>query len=156
MLTGKSILWTDLWKVRLRSRNLFLEKDSPRPILRLLSCGFHHCGKLCHGGDCGSCSAVCGKPRKIWFVNSFELWFSMLNYSLLAYQPTTSAQCPVMLRQLVRKSNLAVLRYTSLALVVAFAIRFNADVRRRTQQAEKAHSSFNALTNVKSRNVMLD
>ncbi|EPQ53520.1 hypothetical protein GLOTRDRAFT_45377 [Gloeophyllum trabeum ATCC 11539] len=32
---------------------------------KLLGCGFHHCQRLCHGDDCGSCSAVCGKPRKL-------------------------------------------------------------------------------------------
>ncbi|TFK47511.1 hypothetical protein OE88DRAFT_1720598 [Heliocybe sulcata] len=32
---------------------------------RLLGCGFHHCQRLCHSDDCGSCSAVCGKPRKL-------------------------------------------------------------------------------------------
>ncbi|KAI0938639.1 hypothetical protein AcV5_000275 [Taiwanofungus camphoratus] len=32
---------------------------------KLLSCGFHHCERLCHGDACGPCSAVCGKPRKL-------------------------------------------------------------------------------------------
>ncbi|KAL4253098.1 NFX1 family protein [Abortiporus biennis] len=32
---------------------------------KLLSCGFHHCEKLCHSDGCGPCSAVCGKPRKL-------------------------------------------------------------------------------------------
>ncbi|KAI5119077.1 hypothetical protein M0805_005495 [Coniferiporia weirii] len=32
---------------------------------KLLDCGFHHCERLCHGGDCGTCISVCGKPRKL-------------------------------------------------------------------------------------------
>ncbi|EKM57230.1 uncharacterized protein PHACADRAFT_142441 [Phanerochaete carnosa HHB-10118-sp] len=32
---------------------------------KLLSCGFHHCERLCHGDACGSCHAVCGKSRKL-------------------------------------------------------------------------------------------
>ncbi|CAL1709094.1 unnamed protein product [Somion occarium] len=32
---------------------------------KLLSCGFHHCERLCHGDSCGPCTAVCGKPRKL-------------------------------------------------------------------------------------------
>lgn len=33
---------------------------------RLLSCGFHHCDRLCHSDGCGTCHAVCGKSRKLW------------------------------------------------------------------------------------------
>ncbi|KAF8582785.1 hypothetical protein K439DRAFT_1350445 [Ramaria rubella] len=36
-----------------------------QPCGKLLDCGFHRCGKLCHGDDCGACSSVCGKPRKL-------------------------------------------------------------------------------------------
>ncbi|KAI8986770.1 hypothetical protein BD414DRAFT_42500 [Trametes punicea] len=32
---------------------------------KLLSCGFHHCERLCHGDACGPCRAPCGKPRKL-------------------------------------------------------------------------------------------
>ncbi|KAI0711152.1 hypothetical protein C8T65DRAFT_776732 [Cerioporus squamosus] len=32
---------------------------------KLLSCGFHHCERLCHGDACGACHATCGKPRKL-------------------------------------------------------------------------------------------
>lgn len=32
---------------------------------KLLSCGFHHCDRLCHGDACGQCHAVCGKARKL-------------------------------------------------------------------------------------------
>ncbi|KAH9928987.1 hypothetical protein B0H21DRAFT_837372 [Amylocystis lapponica] len=32
---------------------------------KLLGCGFHHCERLCHGDDCGPCTAVCGKARKL-------------------------------------------------------------------------------------------
>ncbi|KZT70504.1 hypothetical protein DAEQUDRAFT_708602 [Daedalea quercina L-15889] len=35
------------------------------PCGKLLSCGFHHCERLCHGDDCGSCHANCGKPRRL-------------------------------------------------------------------------------------------
>lgn len=35
---------------------------------RLMSCGFHHCERLCHGDDCGPCTAPCGKSRKLWYV----------------------------------------------------------------------------------------
>ncbi|OAX40568.1 hypothetical protein K503DRAFT_687258 [Rhizopogon vinicolor AM-OR11-026] len=31
---------------------------------KLLACGFHHCERLCHADDCGTCTAVCGKSRK--------------------------------------------------------------------------------------------
>ncbi|OBZ78433.1 FKBP12-associated protein 1 [Grifola frondosa] len=31
----------------------------------LLSCGFHHCERLCHNDPCGPCTAICGKPRKL-------------------------------------------------------------------------------------------
>lgn len=31
---------------------------------RLLSCGFHHCDRLCHADACGPCTAPCGKSRK--------------------------------------------------------------------------------------------
>jgi len=36
-----------------------------QPCGKLLGCGFHRCQKLCHNGDCGDCSSVCGKPRKL-------------------------------------------------------------------------------------------
>ena len=36
---------------------------------RLLGCGFHVCERLCHGGECGPCAQVCGKPRKLWCVS---------------------------------------------------------------------------------------
>ncbi|EJD05624.1 uncharacterized protein FOMMEDRAFT_165999 [Fomitiporia mediterranea MF3/22] len=32
---------------------------------RLLDCGFHHCQRTCHDGDCGTCTSMCGKPRKL-------------------------------------------------------------------------------------------
>ncbi|KAH8115899.1 hypothetical protein DFH11DRAFT_1582760 [Phellopilus nigrolimitatus] len=32
---------------------------------KLLDCGFHHCERLCHGAECGTCTSVCGKPRKL-------------------------------------------------------------------------------------------
>ncbi|KAJ3535850.1 hypothetical protein NMY22_g6296 [Coprinellus aureogranulatus] len=32
---------------------------------KLMSCGFHHCESLCHSGDCGTCTAPCGKSRKV-------------------------------------------------------------------------------------------
>ncbi|KAH9835226.1 uncharacterized protein C8Q71DRAFT_811773 [Rhodofomes roseus] len=35
------------------------------PCGKLLSCGFHHCERLCHGDECGPCHATCGKPRKL-------------------------------------------------------------------------------------------
>ncbi|KAI0064980.1 hypothetical protein BV25DRAFT_1799680 [Artomyces pyxidatus] len=35
------------------------------PCGKLLGCGFHRCERLCHGDACGSCTAVCGKPRKL-------------------------------------------------------------------------------------------
>jgi transcriptional repressor NF-X1 len=35
---------------------------------KLMSCGFHHCKRLCHGDECGSCTASCGKPRKPWYA----------------------------------------------------------------------------------------
>ncbi|KAH0834956.1 hypothetical protein J3R83DRAFT_10664 [Lanmaoa asiatica] len=35
---------------------------------KLLACGFHHCERLCHAEACGTCTAVCGKSRKSWYV----------------------------------------------------------------------------------------
>ncbi|KAH9926706.1 uncharacterized protein B0H18DRAFT_1084937 [Fomitopsis serialis] len=35
------------------------------PCGKLLSCGFHHCERLCHGDECGPCNSTCGKPRKL-------------------------------------------------------------------------------------------
>ncbi|TFK20660.1 hypothetical protein FA15DRAFT_673293 [Coprinopsis marcescibilis] len=32
---------------------------------KLMPCGFHHCESLCHPGDCGTCTAPCGKLRKL-------------------------------------------------------------------------------------------
>ncbi|KAF8629368.1 hypothetical protein AX17_005664 [Amanita inopinata Kibby_2008] len=32
---------------------------------KLMSCGFHHCQRLCHAGECGRCTAQCGKDRKL-------------------------------------------------------------------------------------------
>ncbi|KAF8157144.1 hypothetical protein B0H34DRAFT_712422 [Crassisporium funariophilum] len=36
---------------------------------KLMTCGFHHCERLCHGDECGSCSAPCGKSRKSCLPN---------------------------------------------------------------------------------------
>lgn len=33
---------------------------------KLMGCGYHTCQKLCHGDECGPCTATCGKPRKEW------------------------------------------------------------------------------------------
>ncbi|KAL5521524.1 FAP1 [Sanghuangporus sanghuang] len=32
---------------------------------KLLDCGFHHCERLCHSGECGTCTLTCGKPRRL-------------------------------------------------------------------------------------------
>ncbi|KAF8872738.1 hypothetical protein BD779DRAFT_1613762 [Infundibulicybe gibba] len=37
---------------------------------KLLACGFHHCEKLCHSGDCGACVLPCGKARKLCLPNT--------------------------------------------------------------------------------------
>ncbi|TFL01770.1 hypothetical protein BDV98DRAFT_548477 [Pterulicium gracile] len=34
---------------------------------KTLACGFHKCSRLCHAGDCGTCTEPCGKPRKLCF-----------------------------------------------------------------------------------------
>ncbi|KAI0305265.1 hypothetical protein B0F90DRAFT_1809057 [Multifurca ochricompacta] len=36
-----------------------------KPCGRPLGCGFHLCEQLCHAGACFSCTAICGKPRKL-------------------------------------------------------------------------------------------
>ncbi|KAF9525445.1 hypothetical protein CPB83DRAFT_859575 [Crepidotus variabilis] len=36
---------------------------------KLMSCGFHHCERLCHGDECGACVAPCGKSRKSCLPN---------------------------------------------------------------------------------------
>ena len=42
---------------------------------RLLSCGFHRCQRTCHDEDCGTCTTVCGKPRKSWLARQRHLIF---------------------------------------------------------------------------------
>ncbi|KAF8909061.1 hypothetical protein CPB85DRAFT_1308246 [Mucidula mucida] len=32
---------------------------------KLLECGFHHCERVCHADECGTCTMPCGKPRKM-------------------------------------------------------------------------------------------
>ncbi|KAF8651138.1 hypothetical protein AX16_004861 [Volvariella volvacea WC 439] len=32
---------------------------------KLMKCGFHHCERHCHADDCGDCTLVCGKSRKL-------------------------------------------------------------------------------------------
>ncbi|KAI0072069.1 hypothetical protein K474DRAFT_456664 [Panus rudis PR-1116 ss-1] len=44
---------------------------------RLMGCGWHHCERSCHPGECGDCHAVCGKSRKLWCV-SLSLCLSLL------------------------------------------------------------------------------
>ncbi|KAH6900865.1 hypothetical protein BKA70DRAFT_1312767 [Coprinopsis sp. MPI-PUGE-AT-0042] len=34
-----------------------------------MPCGFHLCESLCHSGDCGACTAPCGKTRKLCLPN---------------------------------------------------------------------------------------
>ena len=36
-------------------------------LCRLMTCGFHHCERLCHSDICGPCTASCGKSRKLWY-----------------------------------------------------------------------------------------
>ncbi|KAH9477552.1 FKBP12-associated protein 1-like protein [Psilocybe cubensis] len=36
---------------------------------KLMACGFHHCERLCHGDECGACTAQCGKSRKSCLPN---------------------------------------------------------------------------------------
>ncbi|KAF8957390.1 hypothetical protein BDZ97DRAFT_1906818 [Flammula alnicola] len=36
---------------------------------KLMTCGFHHCERLCHGDECGPCTAPCGKSRKSCLPN---------------------------------------------------------------------------------------
>ncbi|KAK0203953.1 hypothetical protein DFS33DRAFT_1260721 [Desarmillaria ectypa] len=32
---------------------------------KLMGCGFHHCERVCHADDCGVCTSICGKSRKL-------------------------------------------------------------------------------------------
>lgn len=32
---------------------------------KLLPCGFHRCERSCHPGDCGLCTSICGKSRRL-------------------------------------------------------------------------------------------
>ncbi|KAK0444537.1 uncharacterized protein EV420DRAFT_1574342 [Desarmillaria tabescens] len=32
---------------------------------KLMGCGFHHCERVCHVDECGACTSICGKPRKL-------------------------------------------------------------------------------------------
>lgn len=51
---------------------------------KLLDCGFHHCARVCHGGDCGTCALTCGKPRKLWYLlYSVSIQPKILNVSVV-------------------------------------------------------------------------
>ncbi|KAE9400334.1 hypothetical protein BT96DRAFT_965353 [Gymnopus androsaceus JB14] len=32
---------------------------------KLMPCGYHKCDRTCHAGECGACSSMCGKARKL-------------------------------------------------------------------------------------------
>ncbi|KAG7446740.1 uncharacterized protein BT62DRAFT_948549 [Guyanagaster necrorhizus] len=32
---------------------------------KLMGCGFHRCERICHSDDCGVCTSICGKSRKL-------------------------------------------------------------------------------------------
>lgn len=50
-----------------------------------MSCGFHHCDKICHLGDCGKCTAQCGKARKLWYVPASEDCYDTPAYPLVFF-----------------------------------------------------------------------
>ncbi|KAL1690222.1 hypothetical protein GGG16DRAFT_56132 [Schizophyllum commune] len=57
-------------KKEVRNLRCSLEREKVNcgtPCGKLMRCGFHHCERLCHAGECGDCTAVCGKPRKLCF-----------------------------------------------------------------------------------------
>lgn len=60
-------------------------------ISRLLSCGFHHCKRLCHGDSCGPCHAVCGKSRKLWYAPLHPASGSPTNYWCSTSLPSNHA-----------------------------------------------------------------
>lgn len=52
-------------------RSYFCSPFTKNYVFRLMACGFHHCERLCHGDECGACTAPCGKLRKSWYVLHF-------------------------------------------------------------------------------------
>jgi transcriptional repressor NF-X1 len=59
---------------------------------RTMDCGFHTCERLCHADACGSCTAVCGKDRKLWSVisSSIKIVVLMVRLSLPNQHPCTA------------------------------------------------------------------
>lgn len=63
LFAGKGFMRQDLWQA---SQIFFSADDDLKGYCRLLDCGFHPCDRPCHGGDCGGCTQICGKLRKLW------------------------------------------------------------------------------------------
>lgn len=68
VLAGESELWDLVWKVRCVGHDWTGADLSLFYHTRLLACGFHHCERPCHADACGTCTTVCGKSRKSWYV----------------------------------------------------------------------------------------
>ena len=58
-------------------------------VYRLMTCGFHHCERLCHSDDCGNCNAPCGKARKSWYVFTQKSVCMLTHHSLPDIHPCT-------------------------------------------------------------------
>ena len=60
-----------------------------------MACGFHHCERLCHGDECGPCTASCGKSRKLWYFCSRSsevlVLISTFIHSMPAHHPCIRA-----------------------------------------------------------------
>ena len=71
---------------------------------KLMDCGYHRCKRSCHPGECGKCTATCGKLRKSWYV-SIRNFEGLTSHMAAVYQTITFARCPVMHPRVVLKLN---------------------------------------------------
>jgi len=94
----------ELWKCMRKVSCIFDLQNHIKltSLHRPLACGFHHCERLCHADDCGTCTAVCGKSRKSWsvlIIRSTSFHYLTFQSSLPAHHPCTQichapAACP--------------------------------------------------------------
>ena len=71
---------------------------------KLLDCGFHRCKRSCHPGECGKCTATCGKLRKSWYVSRRGCQ-DLTSHRAAVSRIITLAHCPAMHPRAVSKLN---------------------------------------------------